>query len=66
MGILLGAETVSMVERSKIGTAMRGAGPPAGVEGHITYIRITSEPGRSRVWPSPDDADGPHRKGEEP
>src|SRR5215831_16544136 len=24
------------------------------------------EPGRSPVWPSPTDADGPHREGEEP
>jgi hypothetical protein len=39
---------------------------PAGVEEHITRKRIVSEAGRSRVWPSPDDAGGPHREGEEP
>jgi RNA-directed DNA polymerase len=39
---------------------------PAGVEEHITRKRIASEAGRSRVWPSPDDAGGPHREGEEP
>src|SRR5262249_44967893 len=39
---------------------------PAGVEGHITRKRIALEPGRSHVWPSPADADGPHREGEEP
>src|SRR5436190_6594251 len=26
---------------------------PAGVKGHITCQGIASEPGRSRVWPSP-------------
>jgi putative tryptophan/tyrosine transport system substrate-binding protein len=35
-------------------------------EGHITRARIASELGRPRVWPSPDDAGGPHREGEEP
>jgi RNA-directed DNA polymerase len=39
---------------------------PAGVEEHITRKRTASEPGRSRVWPSTDDAGGPHREGEEP
>ena len=39
---------------------------PAEVEEHLTRKRIASEAGRSRVWPSPDDADGPHREGEEP
>ena len=38
----------------------------AGVEEHITRERIASEAGRSRVWPSTDDAGGPHREGEEP
>src|SRR5947208_4984792 len=39
---------------------------PAGVEEHITRRRIASEPGRSRVRPTADDAGGPHREGEEP
>jgi RNA-directed DNA polymerase len=45
---------------------MRGTAHPAGVEEHITREKIMSEPGRSRVWPSADDAGGPHREGEEP
>ena len=45
---------------------MRGTAHPAGVEEHITRERIASEPGRSRVWPSVDEAGGPHREGEEP
>ena len=55
-----------MVERNMGTAVMRGIGRPAGVEGHITRKRIASEAGRSRVWPSPDDAGGPHREGEEP
>src|SRR5947208_13349683 len=39
---------------------------PAGVEEHITRRRIASEPGRSRVRPTADEAGGPHREGEEP
>ena len=39
---------------------------PAGVEEQVTRERTASETGRSRVWPSPDDAGGPHREGEEP
>src|ERR1700681_3392052 len=42
---------------------------PAGVEGHITFKRIVSEPGRSRVWPPVScgvaEYGGPHREGEE-
>src|SRR6266568_487499 len=38
----------------------------AGVGEHITRKRNASEPGRSRVWPSRDEAGGPHREGEEP
>jgi RNA-directed DNA polymerase len=44
---------------------MRGVVHPAGVEEPITRERIASEPGMSRVWPSPDDAGGPHREDEE-
>jgi hypothetical protein len=66
MGILLGAETVFMVERNMTGAAMRGASHPAGVKGHITRKRITSEPGISRVRPAAKFAAGPHWKGEEP
>jgi hypothetical protein len=65
-GLIAGAEIVSMVERNMDGTDTRGGGHPAGVVDHITRKRIVSEPGRSRVWPSPDDAGGPHREGEEP
>ena len=36
------------------------------VEDHITHERNASEPGRSHVRPSADDAGGPHREGEEP
>ena len=45
---------------------MRGTVHPAGVEEHITRGKIASETGRSRVWPSADEAGGPHREGEEP
>ena len=61
-----GAEIVFVVERNMDNAVMRGTAHPAGVEEHITRERIVSEPGRSRVWPSPDDAGGPHREGEEP
>src|ERR1700730_1270616 len=47
-------------------TGMRGTAHPAGVEDHMTREKIVSEPGRSRVWPSADEAGGPHREGEEP
>src|SRR5258705_13470346 len=47
-------------------TAMRGTAHPAGVEEPITRKKIVSEPGRSRVWPSADEAGGPDREGEEP
>ena len=39
---------------------------PAGVEGHITHERITSEPGRSDAWPPAMGRPGPHAEGEEP
>ena len=44
---------------------MRGPAHPAGVGEQITREEIASEPGRSRVWPSADDAGGPHREDEE-
>jgi hypothetical protein len=65
-GHFAGAEAVLMVERNMSSAAMRGADRPAGVKDHITRKWIASELGRSRVWPSPDDAGGPHREGEEP
>ena len=45
---------------------MRGTAHPAGVEEPITREKIALEPGRSRIWPPPDDTGGPHREGEEP
>ena len=65
-GHFAGAETVSTVERNMSNAGMRGTVRPAGVKGHITRRGSASEPGRSRVWPSPDEAGGPHREGEEP
>jgi hypothetical protein len=53
-------------ERNMGSGDMRGTVHPAGVEEHITRKRSASEPGRSRVWPSADEAGGPHREGEEP
>jgi hypothetical protein len=53
-------------ERNMSSAAMRGTAHSAGVEEHITRERIVSELGRSRVWPSADEAGGPHREGEEP
>src|SRR5262245_46014935 len=47
-------------------TVMRGVAHPAGVGEHITGRRIASGTGRSRVWPSTDEAGGPHREGGEP
>ena len=55
-----------MIERNMGRTVMRGSVHPAGVEEHITRGRIASETGRSHVWPSADEACGPHREGEEP
>src|SRR5882762_7477039 len=66
MPLLLEAEVVFAAERNMSRTAMRGTAHPAGVEEPITRKRIASEPGRSRVWPSADEAGGPHREGEEP
>ena len=65
-GHIAGAETVSMVERNMSCCRYARHGRPAGVGEHITRRRITSESGRSRVWPSPEDAGGPHREGDEP
>src|SRR5258708_22358888 len=53
-------------ERNMSSAAMRGTAHSAGVEEPITRERIVSELGRSRVWPSADEAGGPHREGEEP
>ena len=64
--LLVGAEIVFVIERNMGGTVMRGPVHPAGVEEHITRGRIASETGRSHVWPSADEACGPHREGEEP
>jgi len=61
-----GAEIVFVSERNMGNAGMRGLARPAEVEEPITRERITSELGRSRVRPSPDDAGGPHREGEEP
>ena len=47
-------------------SVMRGTVHPAGVEEPITRGKIASETGRSHVWPSADEAGGPHREGEEP
>ena len=66
MPFIAGAETVVKVERNMSSAVKRGAVHPVGVEEHITRKRIVSEPGMSRVWPSPDDTGGPHREGEEP
>jgi hypothetical protein len=63
--LLVRAEIVFVIERNMGSAAMRGAVHPAGVEERITHERIASELGRSRVWPSPDDAGGPHRESEE-
>jgi hypothetical protein len=66
MPLSLGAEAFFAAERNMSRTVMRGTAHPAGVEEHITREKIASEPGRSRVWPSADEAGGPHREGEEP
>src|ERR1700736_5926149 len=66
MPLSLGAEAFFAAERNMSRTVMRGTAHPAGVEEHITREKIVSEPGRSRVWPSADEAGGPHREGEEP
>jgi hypothetical protein len=52
MPLSLGAEAFLTAERNMSMTAMRGTAHPAGVEEHITYEKIVSEPGISRVWPS--------------
>jgi len=66
MPLSLGAEAVRAAERNMSRTVMRGTAHPAGVKEHITREKIALEPGRSRVWPPPDDTGGPHREGEEP
>src|SRR5882672_5668192 len=66
MPLSLGAEAFFAAERHMSRTVMRGTAHPAGVEEPITRKRNASEPGRSRVWPSADEAGGPHREGEEP
>ena len=45
------AEAVTLVEGKMCGAVMRGAGRSAGVEGHFTSERNTSEPGRSHDRP---------------
>jgi hypothetical protein len=46
---IAGAESFYSLEGNMCGTAMRGAGRPAGVEGHIKCKGIASEAGRSRA-----------------
>ena len=57
-----------MVERNMSNAVRRGIVVPPGsrATSRAQGTRIASEPGISRVWPSPADADGPHREGEEP
>src|SRR5215210_6928574 len=65
-GHAAGAETVSKGRTQHEQYRYARYCRPAGVEGHITRRKIALELGRSRVWPSADDAGGPHREGAEP
>src|ERR1700716_957901 len=54
-----------MVERNMSNAVMRGIVVPPGSRATSRAQGSRSEPGISRVWPSPDDAGGPHREDEE-
>jgi hypothetical protein len=50
---IAGAESLHSLEGYMCGTVMRGADALPGSKSTITCKGIASEPGRSRVWPSP-------------